>query len=131
MFEALIVFIEARVFGLITQLTDQEPAGPVRARKIVSKLLQFGEKNPGMCRVMVGDAMVYEHERLQQRMNHLFDKVEVALRESLSQQGSSADTLASASVLAAFATGRLQRFARTGFRRLPSEQLDACLARIV
>lgn len=135
MFEALIDFIESSVFGLVNQIGEREPAGPARAGRIVAMVLQFGEKNPGMTRVMVGDALVFEHERLQQRMNQLFDKLEAALRQCLRDGASSdggaltpdADAQVTASVLTAFAAGRLQRFARSGFRRKPSEQLDACL----
>ena len=61
MFEALIDFIESSVFGLINQINEREPAGRGRAARIVAMVLQFGEKNPGMARVMVGDALVFEH----------------------------------------------------------------------
>ena len=136
MFEGLIDFVETSVFGLVNQIGEREPAGPVRAARIVAMALQFGEKNPGMARVMVGDALVYEHERLQQRMNQLFDKLEAALRQCLregaAENGAAltpdADAQLSASVLTAFMVGRLQRFARSGFRRAPSERLDACIA---
>jgi TetR/AcrR family transcriptional regulator len=139
MFEALIDFIESSVFGLINQITEREPEGAARAARIVAMVLQFGEKNPGMTRVMVGDALVFEHDRLQQRMNQLFDKIEAALRQSLRAtppEGAGvltpdADAQVTASVLAAFLVGRLQRFTRSGFRRSPSDQLDACLARML
>ena len=140
MFEALIDFIESSVFGLIGQITEREPDGRTQAARIVAMVLQFGEKNPGMTRVMVGDALVFEHERLQQRMNQLFDKLEAALRQCLRDGALAAEagTLTpdanaqlTASVLTAFVAGRLQRFARSGFRRLPSEQLDACIARML
>ena len=101
-------------------------------------LIQFAEKIPGMTRVMVGDALVYENERLQQRMNLFFDKVEAALRQSLKAAAEgepsatpSVDAQVRASLLTAFLVGRLQRFARSGFRRAPSEHLDACLARML
>ena len=140
MFEGLIDFIESTVFGLINQISEREADGRARAARIVAMVLQFGEKNPGMTRVMVGDALVFEHERLQQRMNQLFDKLEAALRQCLRDGAPAADagTLTpdadaqlTASVLTAFVAGRLQRFARSGFRRLPSEQLDACSARML
>src|SRR4051812_24604675 len=83
MFEGLIEFIEQSVFTLINQIAEREPAGTTQAAKTVAMLLQFAEKNPGMTRVMVGDALVYENERLQQRMNLFFDKVEAALRQSI------------------------------------------------
>jgi TetR/AcrR family transcriptional regulator len=136
MFEALIDFIESSVFDLIDQLAEREPAGPARAAHIVAMVLQFGEKNPGMARVMMGDALVLEHERLRQRMNQLFDKIETALRQSLvdvptGKSTSEADMQATAAVLTSFMTGRLQRFARSAFHRAPTELLDDCLARIL
>jgi len=138
MFEGLIDFVESTVFGLVNRINEQEADGRARAARIVAMVLQFSEKNPGMARVMVGDALVLEHERLQQRMNQLFDKLEAALRQCLREGAASAGTLApdadaqvTASVLVAFMAGRLQRFARSGFRRAPSEQLDACIARML
>ena len=105
-----------------------------RSQKICVVLLQFGEKNPGMTRVMVGDALVFEHERLLARMNLFFDRIESQLRQSLRQtaeaNGSAtptADANALASVLTAFAVGRLQRYARSGFKRNPTEHLDVAL----
>ena len=98
-------------------------------------LLQFGEKNPGMARVMVGDALVFENERLQQRMNLFFDKVESALKQNLREAAvltgavtPTVDAQADASVITAFCVGRLQRYARSGFKRLPSESLEHSLA---
>ena len=83
MFEGLIEFIESSVFTLVNQIVEREPAGAQQAQKILTVLLQFGEKNPGMTRVMVGDALVFEHERLIARMNQFFDRVESQLRQSL------------------------------------------------
>ena len=144
MFEALIDFIETSVFGLLARLREHEAPGPVQAAHMLTVLLQFGERNPGMARVMVGDALVLEHERLRQRMNQLFDKVEAALRQSLRDgaldaaqtpaadaAAPSADAAIAAATLSAFAVGRLQRFVRSGFRRLPTEQLAACLRQML
>ena len=139
MFEGLIEFIEQTVFSLVNQITERADeaagAGTRQAAKIVAMLLQFGEKNPGMTRVMVGDALVFENERLQQRMNQFFDKIEATLRQCL-RDAAQADGAAapsvqaqvSASLLTAFVVGRLQRFARSGFKRVPSEHLEASLA---
>jgi TetR/AcrR family transcriptional regulator len=134
MFEGLIEFIEQSVFGLVNQLDEREPDPVHRARKLVALLLQFGEKNPGMARVMVGDALVFENERLQQRMNLFFDKIEAALRQNLrevavlaSAATPTVDAQADASVITAFCMGRLQRFARSGFKRSPNESLDHSL----
>ena len=136
MFEGLIDFVEQSCMGLIRQVTDREPEGPQQAARIVSLILQFAEKNPGMCRVMTGDALIHEHERLQQRVNLLMDKIEAQLRQSLrsSLQASATPTVdvqVSASVMQAFLMGRLQRHVRTGFARKPTEYLQECLARLV
>jgi TetR/AcrR family transcriptional regulator len=142
MFEGLIDFIESSVFALVQQIIDRVPdasmgikdVGFFRATKIATVVVQFAEKNPGMARVMVGDALVLEHDRLQQRMNLLFDKVEAALRQCLrdspSIQASAAPTVDAqvrAAAATAFIAGRLQRYARSGFRRMPSEQLEPAL----
>lgn len=139
MFEGLIDFIEESVFSLINQILERESAddagqGERKAGRIATMLIQFAEKNPGMTRVMVGDALVLENERLQQRMNLLFDKVESALkqclRDSITAQTTAAptaDAQVRAATLTAFVAGRLQRFTRSGFKRLPSEHLEAAL----
>ncbi len=142
MFEGLIEFIEQTVFTLINQIVEREQAaadgtvdtGVRQATKVVAMLMQFAEKNPGMARVMVGDALVFENDRLQQRMNQFFDKIESTLKQCL-RDGASASASATptvdaqvrASALAAFVAGRLQRFARSGYKRLPSEHLDAAM----
>jgi len=134
MFECLIEFVDKSAMGLIRQVTDRESAGPQQAGRIVALLFQFAEKNPGMSRVMIGDALVLEHERLQERINLLFDKIEAQLRQSFKTSESStpmADAQVTASLLVAFMQGRLQRFARSGFKRLPSEHLQAALERML
>ncbi|MFT4268688.1 MAG: nucleoid occlusion factor SlmA [Xenophilus sp.] len=135
MFEGLIDFIEQSVFTLVNQITERESSPREQAAQIVGVLLQFAEKNPGMARVMAGDALVFENERLQQRMNQFFDKIESQLRQVLrglaAAEGADTPTIDGqmrAAVLTAFAMGRLQRFARSGFRHLPAEHLDAALA---
>jgi len=134
MFEGLIDFIEQSVFTLVNQITEREGVGHEQAARIVTMLVQFAEKNPGMTRVMVGDALVYENERLQNRMNQFFDKIESTLRQVLREavvaDGSATPTVDAqvrAAALTAFAVGRLQRFARSGFRRPASEHLDAAI----
>jgi TetR/AcrR family transcriptional regulator len=138
MFEGLIEFIEHSVFSLANQIVEREQGmggtGVRQSAKIIAMLVQFAEKNPGMARVMVGDALVFENERLQQRMNQFFDKIDATLkqclRSSAAQDASTptVDAQVQASVLTAFVVGRLQRFVRSGFRRLPSEHLEASLA---
>jgi TetR/AcrR family transcriptional regulator len=131
MFEGLIEFIEQSVFSLVNQVAEREADGRVQAQRILAVLLQFGEKNPGMTRVMVGDALVFENERLLARMNLFFDRIESQLRQSLRLAAEAAgsatptvDANVQASVLTAFCIGRLQRYARSGFKRTPTEQLE-------
>src|SRR6185436_7048451 len=90
MFEGLIDFIEQSVFTLANQINERETSGAVQAQKILTVLLQFGEKNPGMTRVMVGDALVFENDRLVIRMNQFFDRIESQLRQSLRSAAESA-----------------------------------------
>ncbi|NDY89664.1 nucleoid occlusion factor SlmA [Ideonella livida] len=138
MFEGLIEFIESSVFTLINQIQEREEDGRQQARRIVHMLLQFGEKNPGMVRVMVGDALVFENERLTTRMTQFFERVEAQLRQCLrhaqAQQAESgqvtAETPLAAGLPAALTcmiVGCLHRYARSGFKRAPTEQLDALL----
>ncbi len=137
MFEGLIEFIESSVFTLVNQIVERETLPSLQAQKITTVLLQFGEKNPGMTRVMVGDALVFEHERLSLRMNQFFDRVESQLRQCLraaAEAGGSATPTVDANVLASaltsLAIGRLQRYARSGFKRLPTEHLEPALQRL-
>jgi TetR/AcrR family transcriptional regulator len=138
MFEGLIEFIEGSVFTLVNQITEREPVPAVQVQRIAPVLLQFGEKNPGMTRVMVGDALVFEHERLNLRMNQFFDRVESQLRQCLrawaEAAGSSTPTVdaqALASAITAMVVGRLQRYARSGFKRSPTEHLEPALTRLL
>ena len=135
MFEGLIDFIEHSLFGLINQIAEREGDGGQKAARMVTVLLQFGEKNPGMARVMVGDALVFENERLHQRMNQLFERIESALRQVLRAAAEAnksatptADAQVRAAVLVTFALGQLQRFTRSGFKRSPIDHLEASLA---
>ena len=135
MFEGLIEFIESSVFTLINQIMERDADAVQKAARIVTLVLQFGEKNPGMTRVMVGDALVFENERLQQRMNQFFDRIESSLRQVLrdgaqAQQSATptVDAQVRAALLVSFVQGRLQRHARSGFKRSALEHLDASLA---
>lgn len=128
MYEGLIEFIEQALFSRINRITSEEPDGLRQLRAIIALLLGFAEKNPGMTRVLVGEALVHENERLQARVNQLHDRLEAVLRQSLriaaSQQVYPAQpdgSAAHANVLLCFVLGRWHQFARSGFRRLPGE----------
>src|SRR5690606_20616289 len=130
MFEGLIEFIESSIFGLINQITEQQENGLVQAQAITGMLLSFAERNPGMTRVMIGDALVNEDERLQVRMNQFIDRVEMALRQALriaaSQgQGSEEQAAVRANMITCLVVGRWHRFAKSGFKHVPSEGASA------
>ena len=125
MFEGLIVFIEETIFGLINKISSEETDGLRQVQRIITMLLVFAEKNPGMTRVLIGDALVNEDERLQIRMNQLYDRIEVTLKQSLriaqAQSESQSDAEAQANLMVCFVAGRWQQFAKSGFKRKPSE----------
>ena len=127
MFDGLIEFIESTVLGLVQQITDQQPDPREQARRLVWGVLQFAEKNPGMCRVMVGDALVHEKPRLNERMALFFDKLESALKLRL-REAQHPDPAGVAALLIDTVSGRLQRYARSGFKRLPTAEPQALLA---
>jgi TetR/AcrR family transcriptional regulator len=137
MFEGLIEFIESSVFGLINQIAEREERGIDQAQAILQMLLAFAANNPGMTRVLIGDALVGEDERLQLRMNQFYDKVELACKQALrlavtQGHGVEDDVAARASMLVSYVTGRWHRFAKTGFRQHPGDgapvQLSLLLA---
>jgi len=126
MFEGLIEFIETSVFGLINKIGDTEENGIRQVRSIAGMLLEFAEQNPGMTRVMIGDALVNEDERLQLRMNQFVDRIEMALRQALkiaATQGDLPENEASAraAMVMAFVMGRWHRYAKGGFQSKPTE----------
>jgi TetR/AcrR family transcriptional regulator len=129
MFEGLIEFIETTLFSLVNRIGTETTDGVAQATQIVAVLLGFAEKNPGMTRVLIGDALVNEDERLQTRMNQLYDRIEASLRQSLKiAQASGAwpgDAVADANALLAFVVGRWMLFAKSGFKRSPQEGWDA------
>ena len=126
MFEGLIEFIESSVFGLINQISEREAGGVDQVHAILQMLLSFAANNPGMTRVLTGDALVNEDERLQARMNQFYDKVELACKQSLrlavtQGHGQEADVAARASLLVAYVAGRWHRFAKSGFKHNPAD----------
>lgn len=133
MFEGLIEFIETTVFGLVNQITGQQENGLSQTQAITGMLLNFAERNPGMTRVLIGDALVNEDERLQLRMNQFIERVELALKQSLriaatQGQTSEADIAIRANMITSFVVGRWHRFAKTGFKQAPTDNLQAQLS---
>src|SRR5678810_1206547 len=124
MYEGLIEFIESSVFTLANKIAEDEADGRKQAEKLVEMLLAFAEKNPGMVRVMTGDALVGEHERLQARMNQFFDRFESTLKQSL-RAASDGDAAGRAAMLLRYVIGCLHQYSKSGFSRKPGESFTA------
>jgi TetR/AcrR family transcriptional regulator len=124
MYEGLIEFIESSVFSVANKIAQDEADGRKQADKLLEMLLAFAEKNPGMVRVMTGDALVGEHERLQARMNQFYDRFEATLKQSLRGAGDS-DAASRAAVLLRYALGSLHQYAKSGFAKKPAESYAA------
>ncbi|MBX9810471.1 MAG: nucleoid occlusion factor SlmA [Burkholderiales bacterium] len=127
MFEGLIDFIEQTLFALINKISSDEKSGVRQAEAMIAVLLGFAQKNRGMTRVLIGDALVNEDVRLQVRINQLHDRLEAALKQALRfgvtqrEIAADADVAAQANMLMSFVTGRWHQFAKSGFRRDPVE----------
>jgi len=127
MFEGLIEFIEQTLFSLINKITSEENSGVKQLEAVLPMLLGFAQKNPGMTRVLIGEALVNEDSRLQSRINQLHDRLEATLKQSLrlaaSQQEipSEIDAAAQANLMMSFVAGRWHQFAKSGFKREPME----------
>ena len=125
MYEGLIEFIENGVFSVITQIEAAEESGLKQAEAIVASLLRFAQKNRGLTRVLVGDALVHENPRLQTRINQLLERIDATLKQCLkvaAAQGALSaehDFGAHANLLVCYALGRWQRFVKSGFKEDP------------
>ncbi len=128
MFEGLIEFIETSLLGVINQISAEETQGLRQVEHIMALLLSFAQRNRGMTRVLTGDALVNENERLQARINQLLDKIEASLKQALrvaatqEQLSANADFGGLANVLLSYVIGRWQQYAKSGFTREPAAQ---------
>ncbi len=131
MFEGLIEFIESTIFGLINQISGQQEDAQKQTRYMIAMLTGFAEKNPGMTRVLIGDALVTEDDRLQNRINQLIDRIEASFRQcfrlAVAQQKlpPNTDIAARANVALSYVLGRWLRYAKSGFKHSPTEGLEA------
>lgn len=128
MFEGLILFIEDTLFVRINLIVQDEPTVQDRCEKILTLVLAFAEKNPGMTRLLTGDALTGETERLRLRITRLFDRIEAQIKQVLreasirEQQQTTISSSVLANLLMAIVEGRLAQFVRSDFRRRPTEQ---------
>ncbi|OAZ97208.1 nucleoid occlusion factor SlmA [Halomonas sp. G11] len=130
MFEGLIDFIEESIFARITRILEEVPDATNRCGTILSLVLGFAEKNPGLARVMGGDVLTGETARLRHRIHQLFERLEAQfkqiLREAELREGRrpSIPASAAANLLIAHAEGRISQYVRSDFKRLPTDYWD-------
>ncbi|MBT3834316.1 MAG: nucleoid occlusion factor SlmA [Gammaproteobacteria bacterium] len=131
MFEALIEFIENTIFPRISQIMNEEVDADKRCEKILGLILTFCERNPGITRILTGDPLAGETERLRQRVTQLFDRIEAQLRQIIrempirGQQKTSTDPVVAANLLLSLAEGRIGQYVRSDFERKPTTEWDA------
>jgi len=131
MFEALIEFIENTIFPRINQIMNEEMEADKRCEKILGLILTFCERNPGITRILTGDPLAGETERLRQRVTQLFDRIEAQLRQIIrempirGQQKTSTDPVVAANLLLSLAEGRIGQYVRSDFERKPTTEWDA------
>jgi TetR/AcrR family transcriptional regulator len=127
MFEGLIEFIEESIFSRINLILTDHKETILRCHHILQVLLIFAERNPGMCRILAGDALMGENERLRVRVNQFFEKLETQfkqiLRERKLREGKifNISELALANLLTSHAEGKIAQYVRSGFHKKPSE----------
>lgn len=133
MYEGLIEFIEQTLFGLIARILAETPSPTAQIEAILGILLSFAAKNPGMTRVLIGEALVHENARLQKRINQLHDRIEAQLRQCLrlgsDKQSESSGPLAN--LLQCLVIGRWHQFAKSGFARIPDGDVEFMVARLL
>jgi TetR/AcrR family transcriptional regulator len=133
MFEGLFEFIETTIFTLVNQIVANEPNGVEQTRKIAIMLMTFAERNKGMTRVLSGDALVTEDERLQSRITQITDRIEAVFKQSLRQAvtsgalNPSVDITPLAAALTHVVLGSWLRFAQSGWQATPSTHMHAQL----
>lgn len=130
MYEALIEFIEDSVFGLINKILAESDDVETRCASILVVLLRFSDRNPGLTRILVGDALTGENERLRVRITQFYDRLETQLKQVLREAESKNrlpvghPSTAIANLLVATAEGRMSQYVRSGFKHSPLERWE-------
>lgn len=130
MFEALIEFIEDSIFGLTNRILDDDRQVVSRCEKILTLVLAFADRNPGLCRLLAGDVLVGETERLRTRISQFYERLETQLKQVLREGEMNGELAATvpvgptANMLLAVIEGRISQFVRSGFRRRPVEMWE-------
>ena len=127
MFEGLIVFIEETIFSRVTLILQEEGNTDDRCLAILTLLLAFAERNPGMCRILIGDALAGEVDRLRNRVAQFFERLETQLKQVIREAeirdncGSTLPVSIGANLMLAVVEGRINQFVRSEFRKKPTE----------
>ena len=130
MFEALISFTEESVFSLINKILDQEADVTVRCEKIIYLVLSFSEKNPGITRIIIGDVLLGENERLHARVTQFFERIESQIRQILREANLSnglrpiSNIDAVADQIITYIEGKLSKFVKSSFSKKPTEHIE-------
>jgi TetR/AcrR family transcriptional regulator len=130
MFEALIDFAEEAVFGLINKIISNETDATVRCEKIIQLMLGFSERNPGITRILIGDALLGENERLHARVVQYFERLETQFRQVLREANLSdgpraiSNIEAAANQMLTYTEGKMSQFVRSSFTKKPTEHWD-------
>ena len=130
MFEALIEFAEESVFGLSNRILGEEADATRQCERMLTMLLTFSDRNPGITRVLLGEALVGEHQRLRERVSQFFDRFETQLKqilregEQVTELGLRASVAAIANLLMAVVEGRMTQFSRSGFEHSPMDSWE-------
>ncbi|OHV10905.1 nucleoid occlusion factor SlmA [Kushneria phosphatilytica] len=130
MFEALIEFIEQSLFERVQRILEEESDSQTRCRLVLALLLGFAEKNPGLCRLMTGDALNGENARLRARVAQLFDRLETQLKQVLREAQARQEfqpvitITATANLLMATVEGRITQYVRSDYQRHPTEHWE-------
>ncbi|WP_448547087.1 nucleoid occlusion factor SlmA [Thalassotalea fusca] len=130
MFEGLIEFIEESMFSRVNLILADHKEALVRCHHILHVLLVFAERNPGMCRILSGDALMGENERLRTRVNQFFEKIESQFKQVLRERklregkGFEINELALANILVSYAEGKISQYVRTEFTKKPSDSFN-------
>ncbi|MFC3024248.1 nucleoid occlusion factor SlmA [Vibrio zhugei] len=137
MFEGLIEFIEDSLMTRINMILEEEKDTLNRLRLVIQLLLAFSERNPGLTRILSGHALMFENERLRERINQLYERIETSLRQVIRErkirEGKAfpVDDNILAAQLLGQVEGSLNRFVRSDFKHLPTANFEQYWALLI
>ncbi|NVJ49930.1 MAG: nucleoid occlusion factor SlmA [Gammaproteobacteria bacterium] len=126
MFEGLLEFVEESIFSRINKIMGEQNSAQEKTQMIIGLLLGFAQKNPGICRLLTGDALIGEQDRLRERVVQFFDRIETQIKQiirnsRMAERNDHLDAAIVANAVLALAEGKIQQFVRSGFKRMPTE----------